>query len=51
MFEQLVSSDMGRTARIAAILDRNEQSLAEQGEELKDDSKNKYQNFDIGLYL
>lgn len=51
MFEQLVSSDAGRAARIAAILDRKEQSLAGQDKDAADDSNGKYRDFDIEQYL
>ena len=51
MFEQLVSEDAGRAARIAVILDRNENSLASQGENMADNSNNEYNNFDIELFL
>jgi hypothetical protein len=51
MFEQLVSGDTGRAARIAAILDRGEQSLAGQREDAADDSDGEYRNFDIGQFL
>jgi hypothetical protein len=51
MFEQLVSGDAGRAARIAAILDRGEQSLAGQREDAADDSDGKYRDFDIGQFL
>jgi hypothetical protein len=49
MFEQLVSGDEGRAARIAAILDRGEKSLAGQREDAADDSE--YRDFDIGQFL
>jgi hypothetical protein len=51
MFEQLVSGDAGRAARIAAILDRGEQSLAGQGEDTADDNDGEYRNFDVGQFL
>ena len=51
MFEQLVSGDAGRAARIASILDRSEQSLAGQDEDAADDKDNEYKDFDIGQFL
>ena len=50
MFEQLVSGDTGRAARIAAILDRRER---EQGTETVEDSDgdDAYKDFDIGNYI
>jgi hypothetical protein len=50
MFEQLVSGDAGRSARIAAILDRRER---EQGTETVEDGDNDdaYKDFDIGNYI
>jgi hypothetical protein len=51
MFEQLVSGDAGRAARIAAILDRGGQSLAGQGEDTADDNDGEYRNFDVGQFL
>jgi hypothetical protein len=51
MFEQLVSSDAGRATRIAAVLDRSEQSLASRDEEAADDKDNEYKDFDMMQYL
>ena len=51
MFEQMVSGDAGRAARIAAILDRGEQSLAGQSEDAADDSDSEYRDFDIEQFL
>jgi hypothetical protein len=51
MFEQLVSGDAGRAARIAAILDRSEQSLTGQSENPEDNANSEYRNFDIGQFL
>jgi hypothetical protein len=51
MFEQLVSGDAGRAARIAAILDRGEQSLAGQDEDTADDNDGEYRYFDVGQFL
>jgi hypothetical protein len=51
MFEQLVSGDAGRAARIASVLDRSEQSLAGQGEGRIEDKDTEYQNFDIRQFL
>jgi hypothetical protein len=50
MFEQIVSGDAGRAARIAAILDRRER---EQGTETVEDSygDDAYKDFDIGNYI
>jgi hypothetical protein len=49
MFEQLVSGDAGKAARIAAILDRGEQSLAVQSEDTADDGE--YRDFDVEQFL
>jgi hypothetical protein len=51
IFEQIVSGDAGKYARIAAVLDRNEKILAEQGEDATDDGDNAYSNFDIRQFL
>jgi hypothetical protein len=52
MFEQLVSGDVGRAARIAAVLDHSEQSLASRDEDaVEEDRDNEYQNFDIMQFL
>ncbi|MDR1666729.1 MAG: hypothetical protein LBS03_03425 [Bacteroidales bacterium] len=51
MFEKLVSGDAGKAARIASILDRNEQSLASQDEDVADEKDTEYQDFDIGQFL
>ena len=51
MFEQMVSGDAGRAARIAAILDRSEQSLAGQNEDAADNGDSEYRDFDIGQFL
>jgi hypothetical protein len=51
MFEQLVSGDAGRASRIAAILDRGEQSLARQGEDEDAADDNEYRDFDMGQFL
>jgi hypothetical protein len=52
MFEQLVSSDEGRAMRIAAVLDRSEQSMASQSEDAADDGNDsEYRNFDMTEYL
>jgi hypothetical protein len=51
MFEQIVSGNAGKYARIAAVLDRNEKILAEQGEDATDDSDNEFSDFDIGQFL
>jgi hypothetical protein len=51
MFEQLVSGDTGRAARIAAILDRGEQSLAGQSEDAPDNGDGEYLDFDVGQFL
>jgi hypothetical protein len=51
MFEKLVSGDAGRASRIASILDRSEQSLAKQDEDVADDKDNGYKDFDIGQFL
>jgi hypothetical protein len=52
MFEQLVSGDAGRAARIAAVLDHSEQSLASRDEDAAEEDKdNEYQNFDITQFL
>ena len=48
MFEQLVSSDADKNARISAILEKYEKSLA--GEE-QENSDNEYSNFNIADYL
>jgi hypothetical protein len=52
MFEQLVSGDAGRAARIATVLDHSEQSIASQDEDAaEEDKNNEYQNFDIMQFL
>jgi hypothetical protein len=51
MFEQIVSGDAGRAARIAAILDRGEQSLAGQSEDAADNGDGEYLDFDVGQFL
>jgi hypothetical protein len=51
MFEKLVSGDAGRAARIAAVLDHSEQSLASQDEDAADDKDNGYKDFDIMQFL
>jgi hypothetical protein len=51
MFEQLVSGDAGRAARIAAVLDRSEQSLAGQDEDTAESKDNEYKDFDITQFL
>jgi hypothetical protein len=51
MFEELVSGNIGRASRIAAILDQSEQSLAEQNENTEEGSDSEYRNFDIEQYL
>jgi cytoskeletal protein RodZ len=49
MFEQPVSGDAGKAARIASILDRSEQSLAGQNEDAADDGE--YRDFDVEQFL
>jgi hypothetical protein len=51
MFEELVSGDKSKAARIAAILDRNEKSLIEQSEDAADGNDSEYQNYDIDRFL
>jgi hypothetical protein len=51
MFEQLVSGDAGRAARIAAVLDHSEQSLASQDEDAAESKDNEYKDFDITQFL
>jgi hypothetical protein len=57
MFEQLVSGDEGRAARIKAIIERNIRSLQPEVEteknekELNGDNDNGWENFDIQNYL
>jgi hypothetical protein len=51
MFEQLVSGNAGRASRIAAVLNRSEQSLASRGEDAADDRDDEYKDFDIGQFL
>jgi hypothetical protein len=51
MFEKLVSGDAGRAARIAAVLDHSEQSLASRDEEAADDKDNEYKDFDMMQFL
>jgi hypothetical protein len=51
MFEQLVSGNAGRASRIAAVLDRSEQSLASRDEEAAEDKDNEYEDFDMMQYL
>jgi hypothetical protein len=51
MFERLVSGDADRAVRIASILDRNEQCLAEQDKGVADDSDDAYRHFDIEQFL
>jgi hypothetical protein len=51
MFEQLVSGDAGRAARIAAVLDHGEQSLASQDEDAAESKDNEYKDFDITQFL
>jgi hypothetical protein len=51
MFEQLVSGDAGRAARIAAVLDHSEQSLASQDEDATESKDNEYKDFDITQFL
>ncbi|MDR0506843.1 MAG: hypothetical protein LBH32_08530 [Dysgonamonadaceae bacterium] len=50
MFGEFVSSGADRAARIASILDRSEQSIA-QDEEAQDDNDTEYQDFDISRFL
>jgi hypothetical protein len=51
MFEQLVSDNAGRAARIAAVLDHSEQSLASQDEDAAESKDNEYKDFDITQFL
>jgi hypothetical protein len=51
MFGQLVSGDAGRTARIAAILDRSEQNLAGRDEDAAESRDNEYKDFDVTQFL
>jgi hypothetical protein len=51
IFEQIVSGNAGKYARITAILDRNEKILAGQREDATDDSDNEFSDFDIGQFL
>jgi hypothetical protein len=51
MFEKLVSGDTGRAARIASVLDRSEQSLANQDGDAADNKNDEYKDFDIGQFL
>ena len=50
IFEKLVSSNEGRAARIASILDRNEQSFLNSDSPMDDENK-EYQKFDIKQFL
>jgi hypothetical protein len=51
IFEQSVSGNAGKYARIAAVLDRNEKILAERNEDATGDSDNGFSDFDIGQFL
>jgi hypothetical protein len=50
MLEQMLSGDEGRAARIAAILDRDEKSLARQSEDEADDG-GEYRDFDVDYFF
>jgi len=49
-FEKIVSSDAGRTLRIASLLDRSERSIA-QDTERAEDKDTEYEKFDINQIL
>jgi hypothetical protein len=51
MFEQLVSGDAGRSARIAAVLDHSEQNLAGQAGDTAESKGSDYKEFDITQFL
>jgi hypothetical protein len=51
MFEQIVSGDEGKQARIKAIIDRHIQRMNPELEDKEDDSDNDLENFDVMKFL
>jgi hypothetical protein len=51
LFEELISGDAGRTAQIAALLDRSEQSFTGEDEEAVDGDGQEYRDFDMSAFL